>query len=57
MSDNRTEMYASAEGLARESMAWSTWGAAAHDDAPTSMESLAPMELDRMPPGLLVAVG
>jgi hypothetical protein len=57
VSDNRTEMYASADGLTRQSLAWSTWGEAAHDDAPTPMDKLGPLELGRIPPGLRISLG
>ncbi|HEV7991116.1 MAG TPA: hypothetical protein VGP25_04780 [Gemmatimonadaceae bacterium] len=57
VSDNRTEMYARADGAAREALAWTTWGDAARDEAPTRLESLASLELDRIPAGARIFVG
>lgn len=57
VADKRTEMYASAEGLERDSLAWSTWGSAARDEAPTSMGDLQPLERTPIPPGLRMGLG
>lgn len=57
VADKRTEMYASAKGLERESLAWSTWGRAARDEAPTPMDDLEPLEGEPIPPGLRMGLG
>jgi hypothetical protein len=57
VADKRTEMYASAEGMERESLAWSTWGSAATGELPTSMGDLVPLEQAPIPPGRIMALG